>query len=132
MKIGFVNGCFDVLHVGHISLLEFCKSECDYLVVAIDSDGKVKKTKGKDRPFNNLKDRIVMLKSIRYVDEVMSFESSEELEKLVEHIQPDIMVVGSDWEGKQIIGSKFAKQLKYFRRLDGYSTTAILENTTNR
>lgn len=132
MKIGFVNGCFDVLHVGHISLLEFCKSECDHLVVAIDSDEKVKASKGKDRPFNNLKDRITMLKSIRYVDEVRSFGSSEELEELVEYIRPDIMVVGSDWEGKQIIGSKFAKQLKYFRRLDGYSTTAILENTTNR
>ena len=132
MKIGFVNGCFDVLHVGHISLLEFCKNQCDHLVVAIDSDEKVKASKGKDRPFNNLKDRITMLKSIRYVDEVKSFGSSEELEELVEYIRPDIMVVGSDWEGKEIVGSKFAKQLKYFRRLDGYSTTAILENTTNR
>ena len=132
MKIGFVNGCFDILHVGHISLLEFCKSECDYLVVAIDSDDKVKTSKGEGRPFNNLEDRIVMLKSIRYVDEVKSFESSKELEELVEYIRPDIMVVGSDWEGKEVIGSKFAKQLKYFRRLDGYSTTAILENTINR
>lgn len=132
MKIGFVNGCFDILHVGHVSLLEFCKSQCDHLVVAIDSDEKVKVSKGKDRPFNNLKDRIVMLKSIRYVDEVRSFRSSEELEDLVEYIQPDIMVVGSDWKGKEVIGSKFAKELKYFRRLDGYSTTAILENTTNR
>ena len=132
MKIGFVNGCFDILHVGHVSLLEFCKSQCDHLVVAIDSDEKVKVSKGKDRPFNNLKDRIVMLKSIRYVDEVRSFGSSEELEDLVEYIRPDIMVVGSDWKGKEVIGSKFAKQLKYFRRLDGYSTTAILENTTNR
>ena len=132
MKIGFVNGCFDILHVGHVKLLEFCKSQCDHLVVAIDSDEKVKASKGKDRPFNNLKDRITMLKSIRYVDEVESFGSSEELEELVEYIRPDIMVVGSDWEGKEIVGSKFAKQLKYFRRLDGYSTTAILENTTNR
>ena len=132
MKVGFINGCFDVLHVGHISLFEYCKKCCDYLVVAIDSDERVKKTKGPNRPYNNLEDRMKMLKSIRFIDQVKFFNTPDELEQIIQRLQPDIMIVGSDWQGKEIIGSKYVKELKFFRRLDGYSTTAILESTTDR
>ena len=132
LKIGFVNGCFDILHIGHIALLEYSKSICDYLIVAIDSDEKVMLNKGPNRPFNTSKDRMAMLRSIRYVDDVKVFSSASELSKLIQSVKPDIMVVGSDWEDKKVIGAEHAKELKFFRRIDGYSTTKILENSIDR
>ena len=132
MKLGFVNGCFDVLHVGHIALFNFCKSFCDYLIVGIDSDERVGAHKGSNRPFNTSVDRMTMLRSIRLVDEVRVFSTDSELAQLIEGISPDVMVVGSDWKGKKVIGSEFAKELKFFRRINGYSTTKILESSSDR
>ena len=131
-RIGFVNGCFDVLHVGHLNLFKFCRSQCDYLIVAIDTDERVRATKGSNRPFNSLEDRKAMLMALRYVDAVESFSTDAELTNLVKVHTPDIMVVGSDWEGKKVIGSEHARQLKFFRKIDGYSTTKILQNSSNR
>ena len=132
MKIGFTNGCFDILHIGHVELFKFAKSACDYLIVALDTDNKISANKGPNRPFNALSDRIAMVTAIRYVDEVRSFASPQELDTLVDMIRPDVMVVGSDYEDKEVVGSQHAKKLLFFRRLDGYSTTKILENTLNR
>lgn len=132
MKIGFINGCFDVLHVGHINILKFAKMNCDYLIVAIDSDDRIKKSKGSDRPFNKRDDRIEFLKSIRYVDEVLTFNTDQDLENILEKIKPDVMIEGEEYRNKKVIGSRFAKELKYFRRIDGYSTTKILESSTSR
>lgn len=132
MTVGFVNGCFDVLHIGHIKMLEYARHNCDYLIVALDSDERIKTNKGNDRPYNNLQDRMYMIKSLKVVDEVKSFASDEDLIELVRQANPEIMVVGEDWKGKDIIGSEYAKRLKYFRRIDGYSTTNILQYTSNR
>lgn len=132
MKLGFVNGCFDVLHVGHIALFNFCKSFCDYLIVGIDSDERVNAHKGSNRPFNTSVDRVTMLGSIRYIDEVRVFSTDSELIQLIKEVSPDVMVVGSDWEGKNVIGSEHAKELKFFRRMNGYSTTKILESSIDR
>ena len=132
MKIGFVNGCFDVLHVGHISLLEFAKGLCDHLVVGIDSDDRAALAKGPSRPFNNESDRLRMLLALSCVDEVKMFSTDKELIELVKKTEPDVMVVGSDWEGKKVIGAEYAKDLKFFRKINGYSTTRILENSLNR
>jgi D-beta-D-heptose 7-phosphate kinase/D-beta-D-heptose 1-phosphate adenosyltransferase len=132
MKVGFVNGCFDILHVGHIELLSFAKTKCDHLVVAIDSDARVVSLKGQDRPFNDLEDRMLMLSAIRHVDEVKSFATASELESIVREINPDVMIVGSDYKDKEVVGSKHAKELLFFRRIDGYSTTKILENSSDR
>lgn len=118
--------------MGHISLLEYSRGVCDYLMVAIDSDEKVALDKGSNRPFNTSEDRMAMLRSIRYVDDVRVFSTASELSKLIKSVGPDIMIVGSDWEGKNIIGAEYAKELKFFRRIDGYSTTKILENSINR
>ena len=128
MKVIWVNGCFDVLHRGHIELFKYAKSLGDKLVVGIDTDSRVRKAKGNSRPFNNLQDRVCMLDSIKYIDEIISFDSDEELESQVEHYSPDIMVVGSDWYGKKVIGQQHSKEVKYFSRIGDYSTTSILEN----
>ena len=127
MKVIWVNGCFDVLHRGHIELFKYAKSLGDKLVVGIDTDSRVRKAKGNSRPFNNLQDRVCMLDSIKYIDEIISFDSDEELESQVEHYSPDIMVVGSDWYGKKVIGQQHSKEVKYFSRIGDYSTTSILE-----
>ena len=132
MRIGFVNGCFDILHLGHIALFEFAKKHCDHLIVAIDSDKRVSLNKGPNRPINNALDREGMLRAIKYIDDVKTFSTDLELTNLVKLISPDIMIVGNDWEGKTVIGSEHAKQLKFFRKIDGYSTTKTVKDIGSR
>ena len=128
MKKIFTNGCFDVIHRGHLELFEYAKS-LGYLYVGVDSDEKVRKDKGKDRPYNKLDDRIKMLESLRFIDEVRSFNNTQGLEDLIKDISPDILVIGSDWRGKKVVGEQYATKLQFFDRIDGYSTTNILKYT---
>ena len=125
-KIIWTNGCFDVLHRGHIELFKYAKSLGSELYVGIDSDEKVKLDKGSSRPFNNLEDRVTMLESIKYIDKVFVFDSADHLEFLIESITPDVMVIGSDWKGKTVIGEAHTNQLEFFDRIGNYSTTRIL------
>jgi rfaE bifunctional protein nucleotidyltransferase chain/domain len=131
-KIVFINGCFDILHKGHIEMFKYAKSLGNKLVVAIDSDSRVKQLKGSSRPINNQSDRMYMLSSIKYVDEVRIFYTESELEQLVQRVSPDIMIVGSDYENKRVVGSQYAKELKFFNRIQGYATTSIIKNIANR
>ena len=132
MKIVWTNGCFDVLHRGHIELFKYARSLGDKLIVGLDTDEKVKAAKGDDRPFNTQEDREFLVRSIRYVDDTISFSSKSDLESLIKSIKPDILVVGSDWEGKYVVGSQYAKELKFFDRIAEYSTTKILQNANLR
>lgn len=127
MKV-WTNGCFDVLHRGHIELFKYAKSLGTKLIVGIDSDEKIRREKGGSRPINNAYDRKFLLKSIKYIDKVYVFDSKEGLEYQIEEILPDIMVIGSDWKGKTIIGEQYADKLVFFNRIKGYSTTNILKN----
>lgn len=124
MKV-WVNGTFDVLHVGHIRLLEYA-SQFGTLRVGIDTDKRVKELKGEERPFNNQEDRKKMLESIKFVDEVVYFDSREELIQSVKDYSPDIMVVGNDYQGETVFGSEHAKQLIFFEKIPKYSSTKIL------
>ena len=126
MKI-WTNGCFDILHRGHIELFRYAKSLGDELVVGIDTDEKVKLDKGKDRPINNLQDRMYMLQSIKYIDKVISFDSTEDLRNTVKWYRPNIMVIGSDWENGKVIGKEFTDKLVFFNKIKGYSTTNFLK-----
>ena len=96
------------------------------MVVGIDTDERVKNSKGESRPFNNIEDRVAMLESIKYVDEVVVFDTDCELEDKVLLSNADVMVVGSDYKDKEVIGSRHVQQVKFFDRIDGYSTTKIL------
>tara|TARA_B100000287_G_scaffold398958_1_gene416810 strand:+ start:209 stop:610 length:402 start_codon:yes stop_codon:yes gene_type:complete len=126
MKI-WTNGCFDILHRGHIEMFRYAKSLGDELVVGVDSDEKVKLDKGEDRPINNLQDRILMLQSIKYIDKVIPFDSTDELSDTIKWYRPDIMVIGADWKGKKVIGEIFANKLIFFERVGDYSTTNTYE-----
>tara|TARA_Y100000593_G_scaffold76665_1_gene141797 strand:- start:277 stop:705 length:429 start_codon:yes stop_codon:yes gene_type:complete len=123
----WTNGCFDILHRGHIELFRYAHSLGDELIVGVDSDEKVKNDKSDDRPINSLQDRMFMLQSIKYIDKVIPFDSTKELDDTLKWYKPDIMVIGSDWKGKKVIGEFWTKKLVFFDRIDGYSTTKILE-----
>lgn len=132
MKIIFTNGCFDILHPGHIELLKYARSLGDQLIVGIDSDSRIKMKKGLIRPINNSNIRLEMLKAIRYVDSVHIFNDDDELINLVKYCSPHVMVVGSDWKNKKVIGSEYAKEVKFFERIQEFSTTKTIENIINR
>ena len=132
MKYVFVNGTFDVLHRGHVELFKYAKDQGDVLIVAIDSDERVSKMKGPSRPVYTDKERKYMLENLKPVDQVFVFDTSEELEKLVSVVKPAIMVVGSDWKGKKVIGGEHAGSVKFFDRIEEYSSTEIIERITSR
>ena len=128
----FVNGTFDILHRGHLALLSYARSLGDEVVVAIDTDERVKELKGPTRPINSCLDRMVMLQSLKTVDKVFSFSTDQELEDLVKTTQPDIMVVGSDWKDKSVIGSMYSAELRFFDRIEEYATTKTIQSIIDR
>ena len=128
----FVNGTFDVLHIGHLELLNYAKQLGTTLLIAIDSDRRVSDKKGADRPFNNIINRLSLLENLKPVDMVEVFDSDSELENIIKEYQPDIMVVGSDWRDKKVIGSEFAKKLVFYDRIINESTTKTIESYINR
>jgi D-beta-D-heptose 7-phosphate kinase/D-beta-D-heptose 1-phosphate adenosyltransferase len=122
----FVNGCFDVIHRGHIELFSYARSLGDKLIVGIDSDSRVKTLKGQERPFNNEEDRKFLLTSLKQIDSVFIFKTEEGLKELIKSINPQFMVVGSEYKNKKVIGSEHCGQLMFFNRIANYSTTSIL------
>jgi D-beta-D-heptose 7-phosphate kinase/D-beta-D-heptose 1-phosphate adenosyltransferase len=132
MKTVFVNGTFDILHSGHVRLLNTARSMGDYLIVAIDSDDRVAELKGPTRPINHAGERRAMLSNLKAVDEVQIFSSNEELAMLVKQFQPDVMMVGSDWKNKPVIGSEYATRIEYFDRIHEHSTTNIIQRIISR
>jgi rfaE bifunctional protein nucleotidyltransferase chain/domain len=105
-KIVFTNGCFDIIHRGHVEYLEDAKALGDILIIGLNSDSSVSKLKGKNRPINKEEDRAKVLLGLKSVDGVIIFEEDAPFE-LVERIKPDILVKGGDWEIEQIAGHKF-------------------------
>ena len=129
MKI-WVNGTFDVLHRGHIELLRYSNG-WGRVRVGIDHDERIKKFKGESRPVNKFKDRKFLLESIKYVDSVVGFNTDEELEQQIKEWGAEVMIIGSDYKDKKIIGSHFFKKIIYFERIIDYSSTKIIEHEKN-
>ena len=121
----WVNGCFDVIHAGHIELLRYASRLGQRLVVGLDTDERVQQSKGPTRPINTLQHRKTVMESIRYVDEVVAFGSDEALRNAIIWSGADIIVVGKEYEGR-VIGSELVKEVKYFDRLYNLSTTNIV------
>ena len=132
MKRVFVNGTFDLLHRGHLELLNYAKSLGDYVCVGIDTDDRVRQMKGPTRPIYNQNERKFFLENLKAVDEVRFFSNDSELEGIVKSVKPDIMVVGSDWKEKSVIGSYWAAELIFFDRIGEYATTKTVQDIINR
>ena len=126
----FVNGTFDILHTGHLELLAHARSLGDLLYVGIDSDRRVKELKGSTRPINNQIERKKMLEALRYVDCVHVFDTDKELCELIADC--DIMVKGDDYKDKPIVGQEVCKQIIFYKKIDGYSTTQKISDITSR
>jgi len=133
MKRVMVNGTFDVLHRGHLDLLRYARQQGDQLLVAIDTDRRVKELKGNSRPINNEADRKLMLHSLRDVDIVMLFDSTKELIQIMEDFKPDVYVKGSDWKhDKGSTAEQYCKKVIYYDRVGDYSTTKIIQDIISR
>ena len=126
MKI-WINGCFDVLHHGHFQLIAHAKSLGDELTIGIDSDRRVKESKGDGRPFHNQKQRIYNLFQINGVNGIVVFDTDKELSDAIKEYQPDIFVIGEEYKDKGIICRKHAKKIEYFPKVEGFSTTGLLD-----
>ena len=108
LQIGFTNGCFDLLHPGHILLLSRAKSECDKLIVGLNSDASVRRLKGSQRPIQTEESRAIVLNSLKAVDCVIIFGEDTPL-KLIEVVKPDVLVKGGDYKLDQVVGAGFVK-----------------------
>ena len=132
MTTVIVNGTFDILHPGHIALLNTARSYGNWLIVAIDTDRRVRELKGDSRPVNDQNFRRTMLQNLKAVDIVEFFDSKEELINLIKLYKPDIMVKGSDYKGKSIVGESYIPKVIYYDRIDEYSTTNIIQDIIAR
>jgi rfaE bifunctional protein nucleotidyltransferase chain/domain len=128
MKRVFVNGSFDLLHTGHLDMLFYAKSLGAHLHVAIDTDDRIAEHKGIDRPVNSLHIRKSIMQSLKPVDTVSVFKTDEELINTIRAYSPDIMVKGSDWRGKPIIGEEFCKKIIFYERVNDESSTKTIED----
>ena len=126
----FTNGCFDILHFGHISYLQKAKMLGDILVVGLNSDSSVRGLKGDSRPVNTQFDRAAMLCAMEFVDFVVIFDDDTPYE-MIKAIRPDVLVKGADYEGKVVVGSQFAKRVELIEFVEGKSTTNIIEKIRN-
>ena len=134
-KIVFTNGCFDLLHVGHIRYLSQAKKLGDFLIIGLNSDRSVKKLKGKDRPINSFQDRATLLSALNSVDLVIKFEEQTP-ENLIKEIVPDVLVKGGDYNIEDIVGYQIViqngGQVKTLSFYDGYSSTNYIDKINKR
>lgn len=133
-NIVFTNGCFDILHRGHVSYLNSAKAQGDYLIVGMNSDSSVRELKGSQRPINNEEDRKFVLENLKAVDFVEIFSEQTPID-LIKQVCPNILVKGGDWKPDQIVGSDFVLsnggEVKSLKFIDGKSTTGTIEKILN-
>jgi D-beta-D-heptose 7-phosphate kinase/D-beta-D-heptose 1-phosphate adenosyltransferase len=129
-KIVFTNGCFDILHIGHVKYLEKAKNFGDILILGLNSDDSTHRLKGKNRPINTQDDRAYILASLEVVDYVVIFNEDTPLD-LIKLIKPDVLVKGGDYEGKEVVGQDIAKELKLVQFIDAKSTSKTIKKIRN-
>ena len=126
----FTNGCFDIIHRGHLDLLKFCRENGDTVIVGLNSDNSVKRIKGKSRPINSQEDRKYFLESIKFVDKVIVFDENTPY-NLIMKIKPDIIVKGGDYKIEDVVGSDIC-EVRIFDYVEGYSTTKKIQDIASR
>jgi len=121
----WVNGSFDILHIGHLRMLEYA-SLFGEVRVGVDTDERIREKKGNDRPYNTLEDRVEFLYGLKYITDVVTFDSDMELIERIREYGPDMMVIGDDYNYDSIIGREYIPEIKFFEKIPGKSTTKIL------
>ncbi len=133
MKIGFACGVFDLFHAGHVLMLKECKEHCDYLIVALNKAENIDYSvnPGKQPPIYSFEERKLIIESCKYVDEVMEYNSEEELIDILKSKKIDIRFLGEDYKGKKITGEGLVPEIYYTNRSHGLSSTAIKQKIKN-
>ncbi len=128
----WTNGCFDILHIGHIKMLQYARSLGDNLIVGIDSDRRVKELKGDSRPINNQDDRREFLLALSCVDNVFIFDSKEEMCSLLVEQNIKELVVGEEYRNKEVTGQEIVSRIHFFEKVKNFSTTSIIGKPDGR
>jgi glycerol-3-phosphate cytidylyltransferase len=123
-KIGFACSCFDILHCGHAIMLKDCKSKCDTLVIALQTDPTLDR-KDKNTPIQLMEERKIMVESIRYVDEVIEYATEEDLLNILHKLQPDVRIIGTDWKSKKYTGYEIDIPIHWHIRDHEWSTSGL-------
>ena len=127
MTIVWTNGTFDILHPGHIELFKVARALGDKVIVATDTDEKIKADKGDHKPINDLCYRVAMLEAIKYIDVVHTFGNRQQLEDLIQLYEPDILLLGDDWRDGEVVGWEYAGETRFLPRVGGYSSSNTIE-----
>jgi len=123
-KIGFTCSSFDILHPGHIIMLKDCKTVCEYLIIGLQTDPTIDRNT-KNKPIQSFEDRKIMIESIRYVDEVVEYTTEDELYGIIESINPDVRIIGTDWKEKEYTGFQLNIPIHWHIRSHNHSTTNL-------
>lgn len=124
--ISFTNGCFDILHFGHVSYLEAAKKPNRILIVGLNSDVSVKRLKGPKRPINSQRERAAVLAALASVDYVTIFHEDTPYQ-LIKKIRPDVLIKGADWKGKEVVGRDLVGKVEFAKYLSSYSTSKTID-----
>jgi glycerol-3-phosphate cytidylyltransferase len=124
VKTGFTCGAFDLLHVGHAQMLEECKTVCDYLIVGVQSDPTIDRPE-KNKPIQSLSERVGMVRAIRWVDEVVTYDTEEELLEILHSRPVDVRIMGADWRGRNYTGEGLPIEVYFNSRGHSYSTSEL-------
>ena len=125
-RIAFTNGCFDLMHIGHVKYLEEAKKVNRVLIVGLNSDVSIHRIKGSNRPIIVQKSRAAVIAALESVDFVVIFNEAAPY-KIISAIKPDILIKGADWKGKSVVGEDLVKRLEFVKYIKGFSTTNIIE-----
>lgn len=132
MKKIFLNGTFDVIHVGHLKIINYAKSLGDYLMIAIDTDRRIKQLKGNHRPINDVYERKTLLQNLKAVDEVQVFDSEDDLIHILVAYKPDIIVKGGDHRETSKLAKQYCNEVVFYDRFGDYSSTRKIQSIANR
>ena len=123
-KIGFTCSCFDLLHCGHCIMLEDCKNQCDILIIGLQTDPTIDR-KEKNKPVQEFEEREIMIKSIKYVDDIIVYSTEAELLEILIELNPDVRIIGSDWRGKPYTGYQLSIPMYWHERNHNWSTSNL-------
>ncbi|MAN35114.1 MAG: glycerol-3-phosphate cytidylyltransferase [Candidatus Marinimicrobia bacterium] len=124
-KIGFTCSCFDLLHAGHILMLKDAKQQCDYLVAGLQTDPTIDRPLEKNSPIQSIKERKIQLDAVKYVDEIIIYNSEKDLYELLKKLNPDIRILGSDYKNKNFTGNDLNIKIYYHKRNHNFSSTNL-------